>query len=347
MKFGIAFIPGMPYTQVVDLAERAEGLGYDYLFIPDQTFHRDPFALLVLCARATRHIRLGLAITNPYTRHPVQIARAAGLIGEVAEGRFILGLGAGNRTRVLGALGIDPSGVPGRIREAVSVIRRLLAGETVDYQSPTLSLKGVHLDYRPPYPVPIYIATRGPQVLALGGEVADGVIMEGLFTEGGLNYGLGHVARGAERAGRSPAAVQTVAWQALSLGDDPQMAGGEAFRRWAGMIIRTTQPDLLQEIGVPEPVIRAVAEDLATYGEEGAGRRVTAAEVSKLLLVGTPEQVAGEVRRVRARGVSILSGIVLGDYGEVRATMERFAKEVITTLAGDEGRGHPAREGTL
>src|SRR5687767_15819548 len=109
MRSGVAFIPGMPARDVVALARQAEALGYDDLYLPDQTFHRDPFALLALCAEATERIRLGLAVTNPYTRHPVQIARAAATLAEMSEGRFVLGLGAGNKPRVLAGLGIEPT----------------------------------------------------------------------------------------------------------------------------------------------------------------------------------------------------------------------------------------------
>ena len=333
MQYGIAFIPGMPYRQVLGLAQLAENLGYDYLFIPDQTFHRDPFALLALIAQATQRIHLGLAVTNPYTRHPVQIARAAGLVGEIAEGRFWLGLGAGNRTRVLGSLGIDPAGTEARLREAVTVIRRLLAGETVDYHSPTLTLNHLALDYQPPHRVPIYIASRGRQVLTLGGEVADGVMMEGLFTPGGMEYGLGCIAEGAQRAGRDPAGIQSAAWQAVTLGDDPEMASQERWRNWAGMLIHSTRSSVLRPIGISEATEQVVREDLAAHGEEGVGRRVTPADVIKMVIVGTPTQIQTQVRQVRDSGVSMFASVLLGDYSLVRASMERFAAEVMAPLA--------------
>ena len=88
MQFGVAFIPGFPAEQTIGLAAEAERLGYDYLFLPDQTFHRDPFTLLGLCAHATQTIRLGLGVTNPYSRHPVQIARSAGTVADISDGHL-------------------------------------------------------------------------------------------------------------------------------------------------------------------------------------------------------------------------------------------------------------------
>src|SRR5438874_11302359 len=107
MRHAIAFIPAMSIRRTVELARRLEERGYDVLFIPDQTFHRDPFVVLALCAEATSRIGLGLAVTNPYTRHPVQIARAAGVLAEISGSRFSLGLGAGNLPRVLRGFGMQ------------------------------------------------------------------------------------------------------------------------------------------------------------------------------------------------------------------------------------------------
>ncbi|HEX6022418.1 MAG TPA: LLM class flavin-dependent oxidoreductase, partial [Solirubrobacter sp.] len=175
MRLGLAFIPGMPAGAVVDLVCEAERLGYDDVYLPDQTFHRDPWALLALCAEATSRVRLGLALTNPYTRHPIEIARAAGTLADISDGRFVLGLGAGNRDRVLAGHGIEQRKVITRMRESITVIRALLAGETVEHHSETLTVNSVALDFQPPHPVPIFVGTRGPKMLALAGELADGV----------------------------------------------------------------------------------------------------------------------------------------------------------------------------
>lgn len=330
MKFAFAFIPSMPYKQVIEIAQRAEDLGFGHIYIPDQTFHPDPFVLLGLCARATSRISLGLAVTNPFTRHPVQIARAAGLLGEISEGRFILGMGTGNRPRVLNGLGIDPAPIVDRLKEALLIIRGLLAGEVIDHHSAWVTLNEVGLDYRPPYDVPIHIASRGPRILSLAGEVADGVLMEGLFSDSALRFALRQVETGAQQAGRSFSDLQKTAWQSVTLTDDPDAASDLRLRNWAALLIRTTKPGVLREMGISTSVTSAVLEDAAAFGEAGAGQRVTAADVHKLLMVGSPAEIRSHVQRLEDRGVDNLAVIVLGDYGVVRATLERFAGEVMS-----------------
>jgi 5,10-methylenetetrahydromethanopterin reductase len=336
MRFGIAFIPGMPFRTVVELAREAEALGYDDLYLPDQTFHRDPFALLAVCAEATERIRLGLAITNPYTRHPVQIARATGLLAEMSEGRFILGLGAGNKPRVLAGMGIPQTEILSRLREAVDVIRRLLGGETVSYESATLTLNDVHLDFEPGHAVPVVLASRAPRVLSLAGEIADAAMLEGLFTPSALDWALAQVAQGAAKAARPPEEIETIAWQALFLDDDPDLADQEGPRRWAALLIHTTRPDVLAHIGVSEEAIRGVADDIATKGGVGepSGAGVRGEEVSKLILVGTPAELRERVVQLRERGVSSISCVLFGSPDEIRLTMRRFAEEVVAETSG-------------
>jgi 5,10-methylenetetrahydromethanopterin reductase len=322
MRVGVAFIPGMPYRRVVALARLAEDLGYDDLHIPDQTFHRDPFALLALCAETTERIGLGLAVTNPYTRHPVQIARGAGLLAEVSGGRFALGLGAGNRPRVLTGLGMEQTGIVARLRETIDVVRRLLAGETVSYDSPTLTLRDVSLDFDPGFGVPIFVATRGPRVLALAGEIADGVMLEGLFTPTALDWALERIAAGAALAGREAETIDMIAWQALFLGD----ADLTSLQRWAALLISTTRPEVLARIGVSDASIQAVAR--AVSSSEGAGEPtadVAPDDAAKLLLVGTPEQVRERIDGLRERGVSAVACVLFGGPDEIEATMRRFA----------------------
>lgn len=331
MQFGVAFIPSMPAGDVVDLARLAETLGYDTIWLPDQTFHRDPFVLLGLCAQATRRVTLGLAVTNPYTRHPVQIARAAAAVDEIAGGRFILGLGAGNRSRVLGAMSLDASGAVRRIEECIDVCRRLFRGERVTYRSPTLVLQNLALDFAARADLPIYVASRGPRVLEMAGRAADGVLMEGLFTSGGLSYGLGQIAKGARDAGRDLERIQRIAWQSAYLSDDPDAAASPLFRRWAGLIIRGTQDRILERIGIPLEVAGWVREDFAAHGEQELGRRVTPDVVRKVLMVGTGAELAAHADLLEAHGIDMMSIIVLGEARDVEETLRRFAAEVMST----------------
>jgi 5,10-methylenetetrahydromethanopterin reductase len=328
MKFGVAFIPGFPAEQTVGLAEEAERQGYDYLFIPDQTFHRDPFTLLGLCAHATERIQLGLGVTNPYTRHPVQIARAAGTLADVSGGRFVLGLGAGNGPTVLGGLGLSHEKVIGRVREATDVIRRLLHGETVDYHSPTLTVNSVRLDFDVALPVPIFLASRNPGMLSLAGAVADGVMFESLPTEAAIHYALGQVSAGAARAGRKVDDLVTASWQMLFFDDDPALSERADVLRWASAIIASTRPEVLHTLGIEAPQ------------PGGPGRsgppHASPEDALKLFTMGSCAAVIRQLSTIGSAGIQLYAGVVHGDAAAIRDTMRRFAAEVMPAFAQSE-----------
>jgi 5,10-methylenetetrahydromethanopterin reductase len=328
VRFGAAFFPAMPPDEVVEIALLAESLGYADLWIPDQSFHHDPFLLVARCAPATSSIRLGVAVTNPVSRHPVQIARAAATLDHITGGRFVLGLGAGNRTRILPALGLPTDRSAMRLEQAIDVCRRLLRGERVFVDGPTLSLEGVRLDMEASSELPIYVGSRGPKVLRLAGAKADGVFLEAMFSSEGLDYGLGEVERGAREAGRNPADVETVAWQAIRLSTTGAAADEARYRSWAALIMRSTRDDVLERIGVPRDVIEAVRASFRASGERSAGSRVPDQVVSRLVLVGDPDQIEARLRIVEER-VDCVSILSFGDTQVVQDTLQRFALDVM------------------
>src|SRR5262249_20412555 len=154
------------------------------------------------------------------TRLPLQIARAAATVDEFAEGRFRLGLGTGNVAHVLRPLGVHYAQPVARMRDAIRIIRDLLAGETVTVASDRDRLDGVQLEFAPRRPdIPIYVGTRAPRMLELSGAEADGVLVESLFNA--LPSVVERLTSGAESAGRSVADVDVVSWQLVIVTDDP------------------------------------------------------------------------------------------------------------------------------
>lgn len=333
VRFGAAFFPPMRARDVTEIARLAEDLGYDDLWIPDQSFHHDPFLLLARCAEVTSSIRLGVAVTNPTTRHPVQIARAAATLAELSDGRFVLGLGAGNRSRVLPALGLPTDLTPERIAEAIDVCRELLRGERVSSVGGTVSLDGVVLETdRIPH-VPIFVGSRGPRVLRLAGAKADGVFVEAMFTPAGLDYAVEEVRRGGREAGRGTD-PEIVAWQAIKLSTTLAAADDRRYRRWAAVLMRTTRPRVLERLGIGADTVRSVLQALEASGEEQAGELVPDEVVSRLILAGEPDTIAAQVATVRDYGVDSLAIIGFGNTEVVQDTLRRFALDVVARVDG-------------
>ncbi len=187
----------------VGLAERAEEAGYDRVWLPE-TWGRDAVTVLTSIARATDRVGIGTSITNVYSRSPALIGQTAATLQEVSDGRFRLGLGPSGPILVEGWHGVEYGNPLRRTREAIEVVRQVLAGETVEYDGEYFQLAGFRLRHDPPDPPPIDAAGIGPTAVELAGRFGDGWHAL-VLTREGLADRIEDFRRGAKLGGRDPA----------------------------------------------------------------------------------------------------------------------------------------------
>ncbi|MEO8602153.1 MAG: LLM class flavin-dependent oxidoreductase [bacterium] len=202
----------------LDWARRAEDLGYESIWIAE-TGGPDPFVLAGAVAQVTKRVRIGLAVSPVYIRTPATIAAAAGTVAQLAPGRFILGLGSSSHAIVEGWHGTPFRKPLARVRETVTAVRGMLAGQKVTLDGETLKTRGFRLMVPPPQPVPIYIGALRPAMLELAGEIGDGVAIN-LLPVAAVGPTKAHLAAGARKAGKDPATLEVVCRQQVVVTDD-------------------------------------------------------------------------------------------------------------------------------
>ena len=322
-----ALVPG-PQRTTAEVVAEAEALGFDGVWIGDQGFGYDPFVVVAACAAATSRIRLGVGLTSPFTRLPVQIARAVATLHEGAEGRLALALGSGNIPHVLRPLGIEPDRPVRRLRDATLAIRSLLRGESVAFGA---AMTEVRLDIPGSIEVPIYYGTRRPGMLRLAGEVGDGVLAESLFGGAGPEYVIAHVEEGAARTARSLDAVDVVAWQVVVVTDDPPRTISE-HRAWAARTIQNGPPEVMARIGVGVDVYERVMEAMSRGDRDAAIAAVPDTAVSALMAIDRPEAVAERLRAALDSGATSVNVLYVGSDEGLLPNLRRFAAEVMPAL---------------
>src|SRR5205809_3223795 len=220
------------------VAEHAEILGYESLWIADTGAGPDAFVVAAVAAAVTRRVRIGTAVVPIYTRALPVLAAGAGSVAQLTPGRFILGLGISSET-IVDTWGGVPFRRPfTRMRETVAVLRQMLAGERVSFAGKTVRTRNFRLVSPPPRPVPIYVAALMPPMLELAGEIADGVILNFMPAEA-VPRMLAHVRTGAARAGRDAAELEVVArFQTVVTDDVP--AARAAIRQMMGPYFATS-----------------------------------------------------------------------------------------------------------
>lgn len=248
-RVAVALPPEGPLTDLVELAVAAEGLGCRTVWVNDDRLQKDVFTVLAAIAQSTRDLRLGPGVTNPYSRHPALLATAIATLDELSGARAVLGLGAGGTNHR--ALGVERRAPATGVREAVTIIRGLLAGERVTVDD-VMHAHAAQLDFVPPRPdLPIYVGARGPKLLETAGALADGVIVGNIASTEGWSYALDHVEAGCRRSERDPADVALTVWVACAVSDDGG-AAIDAVRPMVATSLTTSRP-ILAELGIQVP----------------------------------------------------------------------------------------------
>src|SRR5690349_4037941 len=125
---------------LLGLAEKAESLGFDSIWVGDSVTARprhDPLTLLAAVAARTKRPELGTAVLLPALRNPVLLAHQVATLDRIAEGRLILGIGIAADMpairREFEAMGVPFDKRVGRMNEAMRLCKALWSGKPVDW----------------------------------------------------------------------------------------------------------------------------------------------------------------------------------------------------------------------
>jgi 5,10-methylenetetrahydromethanopterin reductase len=297
-------LPGEPsIPEMMAIAQRAEALGFDSIWLTETRFTRDAVTSTAAVAAATERVRVATAVINPYTRGAVLNAVTAATLDELAGGRFIFGIGPGSPT-VLARQGITFDRPLPHLREAVEVVRRLLTGEEVTFLGETTTVDGARLDFTPiRSSIPVYLGVTGPRALALAGEIADGVLLNGFVSLAYTERAVEIVRSAARAAGRDPDAVEIAASIHVAIDAD-----GQAARDATRTLVATYLggfPNIARESGILPALLDRIE---AVYRAEGAAAAAPLIDdriVDDLTIAGTISEVRSALARRREAGVQL------------------------------------------
>lgn len=302
----------------------AEKAGFDSLWVTERYFHEETFSLLGFLAAATREIKLGLGVANPYTRNPALLAMASATLDRICGGRFLLGLGRSDRSVIQGKMGIPYREPRSTLREAVAIIRELLSGATIGPTEGRFRLGEARLAVEPVQKrLPIYLAAIGPEALRLAGAIADGVLLNAYSPTGYVRYAVEEARNAAQEAGRDPRSLEIACMLPVRLTDAPERVWPGLKRRIARLLAEPYVGEVLLEKGGFDPSIlgpiRALSE--RNSGEEAAAL-VSDGMVESFFVVGTVARCRERIAEYRQAGVQLpLLLPLLEDYAKVARSL--------------------------
>jgi 5,10-methylenetetrahydromethanopterin reductase len=298
----------------------AEAAGFESLWVTERYFHEETFSLLGFLAAATQTIKLGLGVTNPYTRHPALLAMASTTLDRLCGGRFLLGLGRSDKAVIQDRMGLPYFSPRTTLEDVVRLLRHLWAGARVTTTAGPFSLQEVRLALAPmQQPVPVYLAAIGPKALRLAGAVADGVLLNAYVPPSYVRYAVAEVRQGARAAGRDPDAVDIACMLVVRLTDDPADIWPGLKQRLVRLLAEPNVGEILLAKGGFDPGILArLRTSVAQAGEGAAVELITDAMVEAFYLVGSAIRCQERLAEYRQAGVDLpLLLPRLEDYGRV------------------------------
>jgi len=274
---------------------------------------RSSTVVSALMARETERLAIGWGIISPFTRHPVQVAMDARVVQEVAgPGRFLLGFGTSKI--FLNNAGIQTNKTLGPMRDAVAIVRGVLAGGAFEYSGSNwnASVPALQEEAHTPRGVPpVYIGATAPKMQALAGEIADGCLTPSITTPEFVRYTRRNV--GEE--------IDVGCTVVASIHESDRAAGRDGAREIAGMYlankvqnIKGAADTLLDLAGLTQEELRPVAEAMERGGRLGAKQEVTDEILDKCKpIAGTPEDCIRAIEEYRDAGCTHVMLELWGD----------------------------------
>ncbi|MDQ3176923.1 MAG: LLM class flavin-dependent oxidoreductase [Actinomycetota bacterium] len=318
------------FAEAIEHARYAEERGFEAVWQADSRLVREASVPMAAIAASTEALKVGSGVIDIWTRNPARLASLFATLDDLAPGRVLAGLGAWWEPLAT-KVGIDRTKPLTAMREVVTVVRALLANETVTFDGEFVHLDGVELDYvyqeRRAKDVPIYIGATGMKMMELTGEIADGVVLNYLVSPAYNRTAMEHLAIGAERAGRSVDDLDRPQLVVCSVDEDR-----EAALDGARMLVTQylgQQPHIMKASGVGDDLLEEIGKVLtwpATHDEVVAASKLVPDDVVQMICAaGTPDEVRTKVDEYVAAGCTCPILYPLGP--DVRTMIDTFAQD--------------------
>lgn len=301
MRFGIEFVPYRTMETLVALAKQVEKAGFDNIWICDHYHNRYVHSVLARLALATKKVKLGPGVTNPYLVHPAVTAAAIATLDELSNGRAVLGISSGDPF-FLSTVGIESRRPLTAVREAIHITRELLEGKQIDFNGEVFVCRGARLRFKPISKVPIYIGGRGPKMLELAGSLADGVLINA-SDFGDIRESIQHIKKGAESNGRKLRELDVVAYMATSITTNIAKARDSA-RTVVAFVASSAPPSSLERHGIAAADIQKIRDKLRVGRIQDAAAAVNDRMIDAFSVCGKPAALASRVEGLIKLGIN-------------------------------------------
>jgi probable F420-dependent oxidoreductase len=338
MDFGLVLQTDPPAWRQVELARRAEHLGFTHVWTFDShVLWQEPYVVYSQILAATHRVTVGPMVTNPATRDWTVTASLFATLNDMFGNRTVCGIGRGDSA--LRFLGSKPTTLA-TLREAIHVIRELANGRIVKRDDGSdLSIPWItdsHLQ--------VWMAAYGPKALALCGEVADGFILQ-LADPDIAAWTIKAVREAAEQAGRDPLSLTICVAAPAYVGDD--LAHQRDQCRWFGGMVGNHVADIVERYGdtgaaVPTALTEYIkgrkGYDYSEHGKAGNTHTTFVPDdiVDRFCVLGPVERHVEKLQELASLGVNQFALYLMHDQRD--ATLTSYGDVVMPAVRAASAR---------
>ena len=276
-------------SDIASAARMAERGGFDEIWLAEDFFFTGGISGASLVLSSTERAMVGLGVVSAMVRHPALLAMEISTMSAAYPGRLIAGIGLGVPGWIR-QMGLHPRSPLTAMRECVSSVRRLLAGETLDAQGDVFDFHDVRLTYpETGVPTPIHMGVTGPKMLALSGEIAEGTVLSVAAGHDYVRWARERIDEGRRSGGRSGPHRMTV-FALYSVADDP----GEARRAVRGPLAfyKSLGANALTDVYGISGQLRGLID---RGGYQAVRDGMPERWIEDLTIAGSPEEVAAKI----------------------------------------------------
>ena len=331
MDIGVVLQCTPPASRVIDLARRAETLGFDYVWTFDShILWEEPYVIYSKILDETRKVKVGPMVTNPATRDITVTASVFATLNEMYGDRTVIGIGRGDSAvRVTNGKPVSVA----ELREAVVQLKDLTNGRPVDYKG-----SSIRLPWASDAHTGVFVAAYGPKVLALTGEVGDGFILQ-LADPQIAAWTIEAVRNAAAAAGRDPDDVYICVAAPAYVTDD--IAHARDQLRWFGGMVGNHVADIVERYGEGGGVPKALTDYIKgrqgyDYNEHGRAGNTHAdfvpdEIVDRFCIIGPVEEHIRRIEELKALGVDQFA--VYLQHDDKDHTLLEYGERVIPAIS--------------
>jgi alkanesulfonate monooxygenase SsuD/methylene tetrahydromethanopterin reductase-like flavin-dependent oxidoreductase (luciferase family) len=313
----------MRVTATEWIAKNAERLGVDGIWIgEDIDLGQDVYVLTTAALLNAPKARVGTGII-PVTVHKIStIARAAVTMQNTGKGRFVFGTGIGG-IQDLNNMGIIVQKPVTELRKSIKTLKSLWAGESVTIESELMKLNDYSLGLKKGVEIPVFLGVRGPKMLKLVGEVADGAVLSGPIDY--LRDAVKRINTSAKKSGRKAEDIEKVAW----LPTIPTFKGVKESlaKRVVALVVADMPQPVLDILDVDTERIDRLRIAVAKSGPDAGIPYVNQELIDMFAISGSRKHMVDRFELLEQIG---LSEVVLGPpfSGNWREATEEIFKEI-------------------